>query len=252
MTSAPLPTPPWRRTVRKEEVARRPVTQDLIIEAALELVQADGLDALSIRRIAQHLRIGPATIYMHFANKDELLEMALDTVLVDVKVPEPDPDRWPEQLRDVARAMRHEITRYGDLARASLGRVSTGANALRVAEGIIAVLVAGGLRVEAAAWAKERLFLYVYADAYETSLFEAKLRTHGPTQVRAFLDQVRGYYAALPAEDFPYSSGHPESMVNASCEQRFELGLQLLVRGLVGWVADATRAPADSPDRGGG
>lgn len=238
MTSAPLPTPPWRRTVRREESPRRPVSQDLIISAALDVVRSEGLDALSIRRIAQKLRIGPATIYVHFANKDELLELALDTVFTDVKVPAPDPDRWSEQVCEIAREMHRELIGYGDLARASLGRVSFGPNALRVAEGLIAVMAAAGLPVEAAAWARERLFLYVCADAYETSQFEAKERTYGSAGVQAFLGQVREYYATLPAEEFPYSAGHPDAMVNTSCEQRFELGLQLLVRGLESWSRD--------------
>ncbi len=231
-SSPALPTPPWRRTVRREEPPRRQISQNLILQTTLELIQAEGLDAVSIRRIAQELKIGPATIYVHFANKEELLELALDEVLGAVKIPEADPAQWNQQLAEVARSAYQELIRYGDLSRASLGRVSMGPNALRLAEGLVGIMVSGGAPVQLAAWAKDRLLLYVHADAYEASQFLGHERSFGAEGVRTFLEQVRGYYAALPADAFPHLSQNPAAMVNGSCDDRFELGLELLLDGL--------------------
>src|SRR5256885_2201867 len=102
MDRTTLPTPPWQRTVRRAEPPRRQVSQGLILDATLELVRREGMDAVSIRRIAEELRIGPATVYVHFASKDELMELVLDQVMDEVEVPEPDPARWADQLREVA------------------------------------------------------------------------------------------------------------------------------------------------------
>jgi AcrR family transcriptional regulator len=237
VTESSLPTPPWRRTVRKETPPRRQISQDLILETALEVIQAEGLDALSIRRIAQELKIGPATIYVHFANKDELLELALDQVLSNVDLPVPDPEAWSAQVAQVARSAYRELICYGDLARASLGRISIGPNGLRVAERLMAIMVGGGVPAQLAAWARDRLMIYVHADAYEASQFIAKERQYGPEGVRAFREQVRRYYSELPADDFPYISQNAVAMVTGSCEERFEIGLGLLVDGLVARVA---------------
>jgi AcrR family transcriptional regulator len=228
-----LPTPPWRRTVRRAEPPRRQVSQDLIVDATLRLVREEGLDAVSIRRIAETLKIGPATIYLHFANKGELLEFALDQVMGEVVVPTPDPEKWAEQLREVARSAYRALMRHGDISRASLGDMPTLPNALRVGEGMLAIMVAGGVPVQLAAWAKDRILLYVNADAYEGSQFVAKERKYGREGVRTFLDQVRAYYASLPPEEFSHSAKNAAALVAGSCDDRFEIGLDLLVEGLI-------------------
>jgi AcrR family transcriptional regulator len=241
-----LPTPPWRRTVRREEPPKRQISQNLILQTSLEVIRAEGLDALSIRRIAQQLKIGPATVYVHFANKNELLELALDEVLSAVAVPEPDPVDWPQQVAQVARAMYQELITCGDLARASLGRVSIGPNALRVTEGLIAIMVGGGVPVQLAVWAKDRLWLYVHADAYEGSQFAAHQRKYGEQGVRTFRNQVGTYYAELPPAQFPMLSKNAAALVTGSCDDRFELGLGLLIDGLAARVSPdptPTRTP---------
>ena len=60
--------------------AKAPLTRDAIVDAALELLDADGLDGVSMRRVAQKLETGPASLYQHVGNKDELLEAVLDRV----------------------------------------------------------------------------------------------------------------------------------------------------------------------------
>jgi AcrR family transcriptional regulator len=240
VASSALPTPPWRRTVRREEPPKRQISQNLILQTSLEVIRSEGLDALSIRRIAQDLKIGPATVYVHFASKNELLELALDEVLAAVTVPDPDPERWAQQVAEVARAMYHELIKYGDLSRAALGRISIGPNALRVAEGLLAIMVGGGLPVQLAVWAKDRLWLYVHADAFEGSQFLAHQRAYGEAGVRTFLDQVRRYYAELPPDTFPQTSKNADALVTGSCDDRFEIGLDLLLAGL---AARATAPP---------
>src|SRR4051812_33822069 len=76
---AEVPAPPWRKR-RKVAPPRQPLSQDLIIDTALRVLRAEGLDAVSMRRVAQELDTGPASLYAHESNKEELLELMLDRI----------------------------------------------------------------------------------------------------------------------------------------------------------------------------
>src|SRR5215475_10267794 len=97
-----LPVPAWKAT-RRPPATRPQLSRDLIVETAIRLLDADGLDGVSMRRVADELGTGPASLYAHVANKEELLDLVLDRVLAEVELPEPDPARWQEQLREIGR-----------------------------------------------------------------------------------------------------------------------------------------------------
>src|SRR6185295_17980549 len=90
-----VPDPPWWR--RKAEPAardKRPLTRELIVDAALVLLERDGLQGLSMRRLAQELDAGAASLYWHVGDKEELLNLLLDRIVGETPVPEPDPENW--------------------------------------------------------------------------------------------------------------------------------------------------------------
>src|SRR5581483_5676452 len=97
-----LPPPPWQRTPRRGSRRREdPITQEAIVAAALELLDAEGLDGLTMRRVAERLGTGAASLYWHVGSKDGLLDLLLDAVIGEQEVPDPDPERWQEQLKQV-------------------------------------------------------------------------------------------------------------------------------------------------------
>jgi len=110
----------------------------------LKVLQTEGMDAVSMRRVAAELGTGPASLYAHVANKDELLELLYDELLVSIPTVEPDAARWREQSIELWTASRDALARGGDIARFSLGRVPMGPNALRIAESFMAILRSGG------------------------------------------------------------------------------------------------------------
>src|SRR5512132_1614763 len=100
------PPPPWQRVPLRASGRRRdPLTQEAIVRAALEVLDADGLDGLSMRRVAEELDTGPASLYWHVGSKDGLLDLLFDHVIGEQHVPDPEPERWREQLKEVARTM---------------------------------------------------------------------------------------------------------------------------------------------------
>lgn len=235
---AEVPAPPWRKAKRPTP-PRRPLTQDLIVDAALELLDREGLDGVSMRQVAQQLDTGPATLYAHVSNKEELLELILDRVTGEIETPAPDPERWQEQVKEIARSMFRVLSAHGDIARVSMATVPTGPNALRVGEGLLTILLAGGVPARTAAWGIDRLFLYVSADAYEGSLHHAKQRASGKNleqYIADFLGQVREYFVNLPPEHFPNTVKYVDDLVSADGDKRFEFGLDLFVQGLAARV----------------
>src|SRR3954471_22237202 len=138
---AGAPEPPWRR--RQEDtprVERRPLTRDAIVDAALTLLDREGLGGLSMRKLADELGVGAASLYWHVGDKEELLGLLLDRIVGESQVPEPDPEHWQEQVKELGRAMRRLMHSRRDAAQLSMGRVPTGPNSLPVLEKNLAVL----------------------------------------------------------------------------------------------------------------
>ncbi|GAA2032832.1 TetR family transcriptional regulator ActII [Catenulispora yoronensis] len=227
------PVPPWERSRKAKTPARAPLSQEAIVEAALHVLETDGYDGLSMRRLGAELGTGAASLYAHVANKDELLKLVIDRVFGSVDFPEPDPDRWVEQVRETMRGTRRVLQAHPGIARAMLGQVPFGPSGLRIVEGFMAVLRAGDLPDHVAAWAGDVLSLYTVASVFEEDI---RFSQHGDSSredIEVWAGQMKDYIKSLPVAVFPnlvaladpmFESGGPDG--------RFEFGLDLMLRGL--------------------
>jgi AcrR family transcriptional regulator len=238
--SALPPAPRLRRGEPDPDPAERPtrtprrrtLSKQAIVDAAVRVLDAEGLDALTMRRVGQELDTGGASLYAHVANKEELLELVIDQVIGELELPgEPDPARWEEQVKEVVRSTRAVLGAHRDIARACLARIPLGPNALRGSEALIGVLRAGGLPDQVIAYACDLLPLYATATAYEESLFETLGLEHD--QLMRYIGDIREYFAALPVDRFPNVASLAGPLTAGSGgDERFEFGLDVLVRGL--------------------
>lgn len=239
-SASELPVPAWKRT--RQPTPRPQLSREVIIDTAMKLLDADGLDGVSMRRVAEELGTGPASLYAHVANKEELLELLLERVVREITVPEPDPARWQEQLFEVGRQSHRVYTSHRDIAAVSLAVVPTGSESLRIAEGMFAIMLAGGVPPKVAGWALDRLALYIAADAYEGSLL-AKVQAASGKPFDEFVEEyfsgIREFYENLPPERFPNITAHVPELMGGDGEDRFDFGLEMLIRSL------ATYVPAD-------
>lgn len=227
------PVPPWEHTRKAKAPARTPLSQEAIVDVALRILASEGYDALSMRRVATELNTGAASLYAHVANKDELLKLAIDRVFADVEFPEPDPDRWVEQLRGVLRQTRRIFQAHPGLARAMLGRVPMGPNGIRLVDHFMGLLRAGDLPDRVAAWAGDVISLYVVASVFED---DVRFAAHGETsreEVEAWAAQMKAYIKSLPVEAYPNVVALADPMFETGGpDGRFEFGLDLMLRGL--------------------
>jgi AcrR family transcriptional regulator len=231
-----VPAPPWRK--RRRTAAgppKQPLTRATVVDTALAILDREGLDGLSMRRVAHELNTGPATLYAHVANKDELLELAFDRVVAEITVPDPDPDRWQEQIRQVCIETYRVLGQHADIARVTLGKVPTGPNSLRISDRMLAILLAGGVPAQIAAWALDRLYLYLSSDSFEGSLHLATQRAAGmgmEEYYEKFVGDLRTFMSSLPPEHFPVLTAHVDEMTSGGGDERFLFGLELLIQGI--------------------
>jgi TetR/AcrR family transcriptional regulator, tetracycline repressor protein len=236
-----VPAPPWQRAPRRETQRRRdPLTQEAIVEAALRVLDSEGLDGLSMRRVAEELDTGAASLYWHVGSKDGLLDLVLDRVIGEQEVPDPDPEHWEEQLKEVARTMRATILCHRDIVRISIGRVPMGPNALQWSERVLAILRSGGVPDELAVLGHHLLISAINGFTMDET-GEGGESPPGQPPLEEMARMVRDYIAALPADRFPNMTALADHYAITDQDLRFELLLDLFVEGLARRAATRDR-----------
>ena len=229
--SAPRPR---RRGARPERPARAPLSREAIADAAMAILETEGLDAMSMRRVAGALGTGPASLYAHIDDKEDLVSMLVDRAAGEIELPEPDPGRWQEQVRGFVRSMRASLARHRNLARATLGMIPTGPNALAATDWLIGLLQAAGLPDRTVAYACDLLPLYAGAVAFEEGILESRL---APEHAEAYVAELQAYFTSLPAERYPHLVALVGPLMANEGDDRFEFGLDVLVAGLAAQAA---------------
>jgi len=234
-----IPPPPWQRAPdRRSRRRREPISRDAIVAAAIGLLDREGLAALSMRRLAEELGTGAASLYWHVGSKDGLLDLVLDEVIGEGKVPDPDPDRWQEQLKQIARDQRAASHRHPWVVRVSVGRIPMGPNALRYSERILAILRAGGLPPHLAV--QGYLLLIATINGFtidETGVDDGADARDGsmsldPDSLQEIADMASDYVASLPADRFPNMTALAGEFAFSDPDERFELLIDIFVDGL--------------------
>lgn len=220
------PTAPAQPTRRKP-----PITVARITDAALEIVAGEGYDALTMRSVAARLNTGPASLYAHVVNKADLDELIIGRLCTELLLPEPDPATWREQIRDVCAQIRDQYLKYPGISRAALAMAPTNLDVLRVNESMLAILLAGGIHPQTAAWATDTLLLYVSAYALEISLVALR-RAHQEDQWVLSRDELIRRFAALPRDRFPQTTRYAAELTSGTGHERFDFTLGLIVDNL--------------------
>ncbi|MFC8966505.1 TetR/AcrR family transcriptional regulator C-terminal domain-containing protein [Streptomyces sp. NPDC057094] len=135
----PVPSSVWTRP--RPEPRRRAPGVDQYVAAALAVADAEGLAAVSMRRVAGDLGSGTATLYRYITNRDELVDLMIDAAQGEDPLPEPTGE-WRADLGTVARALRTTLLRHPWLAGELTGRPALGPNSLRRSESTLRAAVA--------------------------------------------------------------------------------------------------------------
>ena len=223
--------PPWWRTRKGRHRKHPPLTREAIVDAALAILDADGVDALTIRRLGQELGTGAASLYWHIAGKQELGELVYDRIMGEVDLPEPDPSRWEDQLKDMARQGYRVMLSHNDAVRLSIGRPPAGAHTVRIVEWMLGLLRGAGIPDLPATYFGNTLGRFLDASVLEASM------AGGGTMEEEDTDTMLGeslgeYWSQLPSDEFPNLTALGATFLAGDPVDLFEFGLDLLIRGI--------------------
>jgi TetR/AcrR family tetracycline transcriptional repressor len=126
---------------RGEAAVRERLSRETIITSALALADSEGLDAVTIRRLAQDHGVTPMALYWHFKEKEQLLDGLAERLFADVVLPVPTPRAtWHQQLREVLDAILAAVRPHPSVAHLALNRVLTSTAGLVIAERVLGLL----------------------------------------------------------------------------------------------------------------
>ncbi|MGW3959717.1 TetR/AcrR family transcriptional regulator [Amycolatopsis sp. NPDC005003] len=217
----------WERPEPANRPAPAPLSRDLIVRTAVELADEAGLEAVSLRKIAGALDVGPMRLYGYIDTKDELLDLMVDAVHAEIR---PAGAGWREVLTSMAEATREAAHRHEWFADLIGGRPQLGPNALARGEAVLSALdgvdvdvvmptvaavdayVIGAVRREIAERRAER------ASGMDQRQWQAAL---GPYLMRMF---ATGRFPAL--ETVVHDAAHHDA------DATFRIGLGFLLDGI--------------------
>ncbi len=177
--------------------SRTPLSRARVLNAALDLADAQGADGLTIRALAGALGVKPMALYHHVQNKDAILDGVVDLVFAELDLPDPNGPSWVGELRRRAESMRTVLGRHRWAIGLMESRRAPGPATLRHHDAVIALLHAAGFSFGDIAHAVAFLDAFVYGFALQ----EAMLPFEGTDEVHELAEEV---LAAMPANEYPY------------------------------------------------
>lgn len=220
---------------RRDGPRKTPLTRDQVLATALVIADRDGLEAVTMRSVADAVGVQAMSLYHHVAGKDAILDGLVDLVFGEVDVPEPAGARWRGPVRARMVSLHDALGRHPWALTVLESRTSPGPVSLQQHESCLAVLRAGGFSTTNALLAFAVLDAFVFGFAVQ----EQALPFVGDEAADA--DLMAGYAAA--AEHLPHMI-EAMSVVGSpdwSFGGQFEPGLDLVLDAITPLAASAAR-----------
>ena len=217
--------------------ARAPLSRERVLRAAIELADAEGVDALTMRRLGQRLGVEAMSLYNHVANKEDVLAGMVDVLVGDIPTVAPDPD-WRTAMRAQAMGARALVVRHAGAPMLILSRRSMSPALTRYMDGATGLMLAGGLSAHLVHNAMHVLGSRLLGFTQE--LFDTG--DLGPELAGIMRDLNAGIYPNIATV---------LREIHHDDDEEFVFGLDLLLNGLEGVRAAAGNraAPLATPER---
>src|ERR1700722_7713480 len=213
---------------RRERPAKPALTRQGIVATAVAVMRAEGLDRVTMRRLAQELDTGAASLYVYVRNTAELHAAMLEDLLGQVDLaPVTAAGDWRDRLPGVLFSYNAILFGQPGLSQSALVTRPSGPAYLSLAEGILALLSAGGVPPSRAAWAVDLLLHFATSTATEQGTRQRAIDAD---------DEVDAVVAALrdaPAATFPHLAARRPELMSAEGADRLRWGCSVLINGIV-------------------
>lgn len=213
-------------------VQRRGLNREQVVKAALQLLDEEGMDGLTMRRLAEALKVQAPSLYNHIRDKNQLLALLADAMSGEIRPPNPE-GPWREELGSLARDYRRVLKSRRDSARVFAATPPFGHRRLQLIEQLLELLARAGFSEEAMAHASFAFNSYVVGfvlDETQASPSEA--------QDTATADR---WIEALPKDRYPRQAALIKHFSQAQPDRAFEFGLRAFIDGLAQHLPSRSR-----------
>ncbi|MGI0495427.1 TetR/AcrR family transcriptional regulator C-terminal domain-containing protein [Alkalinema pantanalense CENA528] len=202
-----------------------PLSRDRVLQSALQLADQDGLEALSMRNLAQKLGVQAMSLYNHVANKDDLIDGIVDLVVGEIVLPKITPD-WQSEMRKRAISAHQVLLNHPWATLPLVSRINVGPAMLRYIDATLGCLREAGFSWEMADHAWNTIDSHVYGFTLQELNFPIAAEDYATT-AQAFLPMI-------PPDQYPYMHALTQEVITKRYDglHTFELGLDLLLAGL--------------------
>jgi AcrR family transcriptional regulator len=204
---------------------RVPLSRDRVLQAALELADASGVEVVTMRRLGEELGFEAMSLYRHVANKDDLLQGMLDLVLAEWQLPEGE-RTWTDAIRASARSVHDALRRHPWAARLLMTSSYVRPVRLRYMDALLGRLGDAGFDPEAT------YSVYHLLDGF---IFGFSLWEIAYTAIPVDSEHVARIFASIPWEEYPRLADHRDQHMEEGGHKdvsAFEVGLDLILAGL--------------------
>ncbi|MEV6911258.1 TetR/AcrR family transcriptional regulator [Amycolatopsis sp. NPDC051071] len=217
----------WERPEPPNRPVPVPLSRDLIVRTAIRLADANGMDAVSLRKVAAALDVGPMRLYGYIATKEELLDLMLDAVYAEIR---PTGNGWREVLRSLAETTRNAAHGHEWLADLLGGRPGLGPQALASGESVMAAL--DGIGVD------DVMPVTTAVNAYVIGAVRGEIAKRRAERATG-LDERRWQVSLGPYLERLFATGKYPALatvvrdaVHLDADETFRLGLECLLDGI--------------------
>ena len=237
VTASEPPRPgsaPWWLGRTRARPERRPrkdgITLERIVAVAVEVVQAEGHEALTMRRLAERLGTGPASLYRHVAGRDELVALVVDHVIGSLPRERPPRGDWRTRLEWLARRIRDHLLVHRAFVPLITSAQLLGPSSMRGREAVVSMLLRAGFTPVDAV--RTQLILQHFIVA--TVQLEVRAAARTPAERR----QLRELFAGQDPARFPTVVAHAGVLATQRSEDEFEFGLRAILDGVAPMQGD--------------
>jgi AcrR family transcriptional regulator len=204
---------------------RTPLTPERILRAAIKLADRQGLEALSMRKLATTLKVEAMSLYNHVANKDELLDGMVNEIIGEIALPERGGD-WRGAMRARAVSALAVMTAHPWAPMLVVSRISVGPNMLRYIDATLGVLREAGFSWEETDRAWNTIDNYIYGFALQQQNF--------PVNPDDYASAAASFLPMLPADRYPFMHEMSAKIADRSLDgtHDFAFGLDVILDGL--------------------
>ncbi|WP_009634270.1 TetR/AcrR family transcriptional regulator C-terminal domain-containing protein [Synechocystis sp. PCC 7509] len=213
------------KTSKPDTASPVPLSRERVLDAALYLADEGGIEALSMRKLAEELGVKAMSLYNHVANKDDVLDGIVDLAIAEIDLPNLEID-WKLAMRRRANSAHEMLLRHPWSTMLIVSRVNVGAAMLRYVNATLGCLHKAGFSFEMADRAWNAIDSHIYGFTLQELNF--------PFEEAEYSEAAQKGLPLIPAQEYPYLNQLTHQIIGGHYDgiHDFEFGLELILNGL--------------------